>query len=170
MYFNVRSALLALAALGLCGAAANAQTYGFATLPPGTLNHTTASAVAKVMKEKAGVNMLVQPTAGDQVIIPMVGRGEVEVGIANIPELDGYWEGGKNPDLRLIADVDDRPFGGSRGWRRALLRRDGLIREPDRLVFVRLDQRGAACDHHRKQRDDRQQDHVAVFFAYFHAG
>jgi TRAP-type uncharacterized transport system substrate-binding protein len=27
---------------------AGAQTYGFATLQPGTLNHTTASAVAKV--------------------------------------------------------------------------------------------------------------------------
>jgi TRAP transporter TAXI family solute receptor len=105
MKFNAISALLALAALGLGGSAANAQTYGFATLPPGTLNHTTASAVAKVMKEKAGVNMLVQPTAGDQVIIPMVGRGEVEIGIANIPELDGYWEGGKNPNLRLIGTV-----------------------------------------------------------------
>ena len=50
----------------------SAQTYGFATLQPGTLNHTTASAIAKVLKEKAGLNMLVQPTAGDTVIIPMV--------------------------------------------------------------------------------------------------
>ena len=49
---------------------ASAQTYGFATLPPGTLNHTTASAIAKVLKEKANINMLVQPTAGDTVIIP----------------------------------------------------------------------------------------------------
>ena len=70
MKFAARSALIALAALGLSSHAAGAQTYGFATLPPGTLNHTTASAVAKVMKEKAGMNMLVQPTAGDQVIVP----------------------------------------------------------------------------------------------------
>ena len=82
-----------------------AQTYGFATLPPGTLNHTTASAVAKVMKERAGMNMLVQPTAGDQVIVPMVGRGEVEIGITNILELANYYEGGKNPDLRAIGSV-----------------------------------------------------------------
>ncbi len=74
----------------------------FATLPPGTLNHTTASAVAKVLKEKAGINMLVQPTAGDQIIVPMVARGEVEVGITNILELANYYEGGKNPNLRLI--------------------------------------------------------------------
>ena len=56
--------------IGLSAGAAAAQTYGFATLPPGTLNHTTASAISKVMKEKGGMNMLVQPTAGDQVINP----------------------------------------------------------------------------------------------------
>lgn len=84
---------------------ARAQTYGFATLPPGSLNHTTASAVAKVMKEKGGINMLVQPTAGDQVIVPMVSRGEVEIGITNILEFASYYESGKNPDLRAIGSV-----------------------------------------------------------------
>jgi TRAP transporter TAXI family solute receptor len=104
MDFRARTALIALAALGLCSHAASAQTYGFATLPPGTLNHTTASAVAKVMKEKAGMNMLVQPTAGDQVIVPMVARGEAEVGIANAMEVhDGLAKGSK--DLRIIAAV-----------------------------------------------------------------
>jgi uncharacterized protein len=95
------AAATAFTLLGLSGPA-SAQTYGFATLPPGSLNHTTASAIAKVLKEKAGMNMLVQPTAGDSVIIPMVGRGEVEVGIANIPEVAGYFQGGRHPDLRLI--------------------------------------------------------------------
>jgi len=92
------AAALLVAATGMV----QAQTYGFATLPPGSLNHTTASAVAKVLKEKAGINMLVQPTAGDQIIVPMVARGEVEVGITNILELANYYAGGKNPDLRLI--------------------------------------------------------------------
>ena len=32
------------AALALLATTASAQTYGYATLPPGTLNHTTASA------------------------------------------------------------------------------------------------------------------------------
>jgi uncharacterized protein len=91
-----------LAALCAAPGTASAQTYGFATLPPGTLNHTTASAIAKVLKEKAGVNMLVQPTAGDNVIIPMVGRGEAEVGIANAPEIHNAMEAGQK-DLRLIA-------------------------------------------------------------------
>ena len=95
-------ALAGVAASVLIGAPASAQTYGFATLPPGTLNHTTASAVAKVLKEKAGMNMLVQPTAGDNVIIPMVGRGEAEVGIANAPEIATQVEGGNLPNVRLI--------------------------------------------------------------------
>ncbi len=105
----VRALVLAcagVAALGLASGTAAAQTYGFATLPPGTLNYTTASAIAKVLKEKAGMNVLVQPTAGDQVIIPLVSRGEAEIGIANAPELHNAYEGkgagGKLTDLRLI--------------------------------------------------------------------
>ena len=100
----LRRSAAAAAVLALsCGATA-AQTYGFATLPPGSLNHTTASAISKVMKEKGGMNVLVQPTAGDQVIIPMVGRGEVEIGITNIMETqDGFDTGQK--DLRIITAV-----------------------------------------------------------------
>src|SRR5690349_18908388 len=86
-------ALLIAAVLGLHGRPATAQTMGFATLPPGTLNHTTASAIAKVLKDKGGINMLVQPTAGDQVINPMVGRGEVEIGITNIMEAQDALDG-----------------------------------------------------------------------------
>ena len=94
--------LVALASLALTAQPVPAQTYGFATLQPATLNHTTASAVAKVLKEKAGLNVLVQPTAGDQVIVPMVARGEAEIGISNAMEVhDGLSKGFK--DLRIIA-------------------------------------------------------------------
>jgi len=51
-----RAALVAgMVALGAVGGAAGAvaQTYGIATMQPGTLNHTSASALAKVLKEKA---------------------------------------------------------------------------------------------------------------------
>jgi TRAP transporter TAXI family solute receptor len=99
--FHVRLAAAVLAASLTTADSARAQTYGFATLQPGTLNHTTASAVAKVLKEKAGLNVLVQPTAGDQVIIPMVGRGEAEIGISNAMEVhDGLAKGFQ--DLRII--------------------------------------------------------------------
>lgn len=104
---NVFAAAAALVATGLLGGGAAAQTYGFATLPPGTLNYTTASAVAKVLKDKAHLNVLVQPTAGDTVIIPMVSRGEAEIGIANAVELHNAFEGkdpgGKMENLRIIA-------------------------------------------------------------------
>jgi uncharacterized protein len=95
------SACLIALAVVASAPSANAQTYGFATLPPGTLNHTTASAVSKVLKEKAGLNVLVQPTAGDQVIIPMVGRGEAEIGITNIMEAQDGFDGAQK-DLRII--------------------------------------------------------------------
>ena len=91
----------AIVAAGIGGGSASAQTYGFATLPPGTLNHTTASAISKVMKEKGGMNMLVQPTAGDNVINPLVGRGEVEIGITNIMEIQDALDGGLK-DMRII--------------------------------------------------------------------
>jgi TRAP transporter TAXI family solute receptor len=94
----------ALAALTVIGGTASAQTYGFATLQPATLNHTTASSIAKVLKEKGGLNVLVQPTAGDAVIIPMVGRGEAEIGITNIMEPQAGLERGMK-DLRLITAV-----------------------------------------------------------------
>lgn len=97
------AAALAVLALGASGASARAP-YGFATLPPGTLNYTTAAAVAKVLKEKAGLNILVQPTAGDTAIIPMVNRDEADIGISNIMEVaDGYHGAQKN--LRIIAAV-----------------------------------------------------------------
>src|SRR5215468_2146799 len=95
-------ASIAFAALAASAPTARAQTYGFATLAPGTLNHTTASAISKVLKEKAGLNVLVQPTARETVLVPVVGRGEAEIGIANAPEIAAALEGGRNKDVRLI--------------------------------------------------------------------
>jgi TRAP transporter TAXI family solute receptor len=94
---------LAGAGLFMTATAALAQTLGFATLPPGSLNHTTASAVAKVLKEKAGINMLVQPTSGDAAIIPMVGRGEAAVGITNALELAEAVKTGSQKEVRILA-------------------------------------------------------------------
>ena len=81
---------------------ASAQTVGFATLPPGSLNHTTASAVAKILKEKGGINMLVQPTSGDSTIIPMVNRAEAAMGITNALELADAVKSGSQKDVRIL--------------------------------------------------------------------
>ena len=82
---------------------ATAQTFGFATMQPGTLNHTSASAVSKVLKDKAGLNVVVQPTAGESVMIPLISRGEAEFGIANIFEVEGAKAA--NPNIRLIGSL-----------------------------------------------------------------
>ena len=92
-----------IAAMLLGAGVAAAQTYGFATMQPGTLNHTSGSAIAKVLKEKAGLNVVVQPTAGESVLIPLVARGEAEFGIANIFEVEAAKAG--NDELRLIGSL-----------------------------------------------------------------
>jgi TRAP transporter TAXI family solute receptor len=74
-------------------------------MQPGSLNHTTGTAIAKVAKEKAGLNALVQPTAGESVIIPIVARGEAEFGMANSLEVLVAVQDGKLPDLRLIGAI-----------------------------------------------------------------
>ncbi len=104
--FRLAAAMLG-AAIDLAGAdTASAQTYGLATMAPGTLAHTAASAIAKVLKEKAGLNTLVQPTAGESVLIPMVAKGEIDFGVANMLEVvDGIETGRLQNDLRVIGSI-----------------------------------------------------------------
>jgi len=102
-YRKLLSALAGAAALICATQTASAQTLGFATMQPGTLNHTSASAVAKVLKEKAGLNVVVQPTAGESVMLPLVSRGEAEFGIANIFEMVAAKT--SSPNVRLIGSL-----------------------------------------------------------------
>src|SRR6478672_8641529 len=89
------AAVIGMCLAGICLAAepATAQTYGLATMQPGTLAHTTGTAIAKVLKEKGGLNTLVQTTAGETVLIPMVASGEIDLGIANLAEVQAQVEG-----------------------------------------------------------------------------
>src|SRR3954463_16104508 len=99
-------ALAAVAMLGLGGQTVSAQTYGLATMQPGTLTHTVASAIAKTLKEKGGLNTLVQATAGESVLIPMVAKGEMELGMANMLEVvEGIETGKLQNDLRIIGSL-----------------------------------------------------------------
>ncbi len=104
-YFHraAAAALASLAALALGTGLAAAQTYGIATMQPGTLSHTSASAIAKVLKEKGGMNVLVQPTGGESTLIPLVSRGESDLGIANIFEVELAKAG--SPNMRLIGSL-----------------------------------------------------------------
>src|SRR6266700_2294270 len=105
---RVLGALIVVAALAASGASATAQTYGLATMQPGTLAHTVGSAIAKVLKEKGGLNTLVQATAGETVLIPMVARGEIDLGVANLAEVQAQVEGSgpnRQTGLRLIGVI-----------------------------------------------------------------
>ncbi|MBX9842906.1 MAG: TAXI family TRAP transporter solute-binding subunit [Xanthobacteraceae bacterium] len=97
-----------MAAVCLINGPATAQTYGLATMQPGTLAHTTGTAIAKVLKDKAGLNTLVQTTAGETVLIPMVAKGEIDLGVANVAEVQAQVEGSgpnRQADLRLIGVI-----------------------------------------------------------------
>ena len=106
---NIRcagAAIAAVAAAFLAAAPASAQTYGLATMQPGTLANTVASAIAKTLKEKGGLNTLVQATAGESVLIPMVARGEIDLGMANMLEVvEGIETGKLQNDLRVIGSI-----------------------------------------------------------------
>ena len=96
-------AALCLGLAGFGGQPAAAQTYGFAAMQPGTINHTTSSAISKVLKEKGGLNTLVQATAGETVMIAIVNRGEADFAMANAPEVGALIA--NNPQLRMIGPV-----------------------------------------------------------------
>jgi len=107
-YASAIGAMAVAAAICLASASANAQTYGLATMQPGTLAHTTGTAIAKVLKEKGGLNTLVQTTAGETVLIPMVAKGEIDLGIANLAEVQAQVEGtgpNRQAELRLIGVI-----------------------------------------------------------------
>jgi len=84
---QLQSVAIGCAALLLSAGAASAQTFGF----------------GKVLKDKVNINAVIQPTAGESVLIPLVGRGEAEFGIANIFEVEGAKAA--NKDLRLIGSI-----------------------------------------------------------------
>jgi TRAP transporter TAXI family solute receptor len=96
---------LALAMMTAGTHSVSAQTYGFAAMQPGTINHTTSSAISKVLKEKAGLNTLVQATAGETVMIAIVNRGEADFGMANAPEMGGMLANNGQPNVRIIGPV-----------------------------------------------------------------
>jgi uncharacterized protein len=91
------------AALCVAGVA-QAQTLGIATMQPGTLAHTVGSSIAKVLKEKGGINALVQPTSGESMALAIVGKGDAPLGLANAIEVGMAVSA--SPKLRMIGAVN----------------------------------------------------------------
>lgn len=96
-------------AAALAAGAAKAQSIGFAASNPGSLYHSSGSAIAKMVNEATGLKMTVQPFASATIYLPAVAAGEFEFGISNVEEMrvvvtgDRWFEGRKYEDLRAVA-------------------------------------------------------------------
>jgi TRAP transporter TAXI family solute receptor len=88
---------------------ASAQNVGVGTMSQGTISFTTGSVIAKVMKEKMGIETRVQPNSGESVLVPLINNGEIDFGIANVLESQqafagqGSFAGRPQPNLRIAA-------------------------------------------------------------------
>ncbi|MFN3659446.1 MAG: TAXI family TRAP transporter solute-binding subunit [Pseudolabrys sp.] len=99
---------LMLAAAAVCLAAtAHAQNIGIAVSNPGSLYHSIGTAVAKVANE-AGLATTIQPATAPTQYIPVVGSGDIEIGLCNMQELreallgESFFSGRANPNLRMV--------------------------------------------------------------------
>jgi uncharacterized protein len=103
--------VLAPALLGaaLAVGAAHAQNVGIAASNPGSLYHSTGTAVAKLANDVAQLKATVYPFASATVYLPAVNAGEYAFGISNVEELRvavlgaEQFQGRPYPDLRASA-------------------------------------------------------------------
>ena len=93
--FAAAAAVLAAIAVA---APSNAQVVGLGTNPQGTLYYTMGVALAKVIAEKANIQIRVQPIGGTSQLMPQLERGEIEFGIFSAIDMtDGYAGKGSYP-------------------------------------------------------------------------
>jgi TRAP transporter TAXI family solute receptor len=98
----------ALLAFLFASTTATAQVVGLGTTQVGA-TFQLSTGIAKVVSDKAGVQMRTQPMAGAAQYAPLVNAGDIEFGISNAPELHylvegrAIIEGRKNPELRMVA-------------------------------------------------------------------
>ena len=79
--FNFKAAAIAVAVVSLLATTASAQTVGIGTTAPGSFTHSSGSAMAKVIAEKAGLKARVQPGSGSA--HRRIVAGDVQFGLGN---------------------------------------------------------------------------------------
>ena len=103
-----RSQLFSFAIVATCfasGAAAQA-TYGFATLPPGSILHAQASVIAKVVQDNSKLQIRVIGYGGDTGILEAVNSKKSDFWVLDVGESAdalhgrGTWKGNIKPNLR----------------------------------------------------------------------
>jgi hypothetical protein len=90
--------------------AAQAQTLGVVTTPPGSFSNSISSAIAKVLVEKAGLQARVQPQASSPGVTVAAGTGDLSMvntfDAKFVVTGTGDYEGEKPlPELRLIGNI-----------------------------------------------------------------
>jgi TRAP transporter TAXI family solute receptor len=94
---------LAIAALA---GGAQAQTYGFATLPPGSILHAQASVIAKVVQDHSKLQIRVIGYGGDAPMFDSVNTQKADFLVLDVGETadayqgQGNWKGNAKPNLR----------------------------------------------------------------------
>ena len=82
-------------------------TYG--TNPPGSLFHSAGSGIAKVLSNKLGIPVRVQPNAGSNAVMDLLNAGEIQLGVNNTNDLRMAYRGLKPyraaPNLRIITTI-----------------------------------------------------------------
>ncbi len=90
-------------------AIAQAQSVGIATSAPGSIYHSSATALAKVANDKAGIAATIQSFASPNVFMPAINTGELQFGFGNTLEAtyayEGkeYFTGRPNKEVRAVA-------------------------------------------------------------------
>ena len=97
---------LGFAALAIFAGGPAAQTYGFATLPPGSILHAQASVIAKVVQDNSKLQIRVIGYGGDTGILEAVNSKKSDFWVLDVGESAdalhgrGTWKGNAKPNLR----------------------------------------------------------------------
>lgn len=91
-------------ALGLAGgpAAAQGRSIVFATQETGTMFHTVGSGLAKLLTEKLGRRVAVQPYSGSSVYLPLLDSGEVQLAFSSNLDVDAAFKGTDRAPLKNL--------------------------------------------------------------------
>lgn len=98
----------AMLATALASGAVHAQNIGIATSNPGSIYHSTGTAIAKMVSDVAKLNTTVYPFASPTIYLPAVNTGEYAFGITNVEELRvavlgiAQFDGRKHSDVRAV--------------------------------------------------------------------
>lgn len=107
--FNWRTAVALIVGLAGCTGQALADQARILTAPPGTVPHTSGSAIASVVSQKNDFRMIAIPMAGPQIFVPQVDAGQGDFTIINSADAYGALRGIKPAyqkaysNLRLVS-------------------------------------------------------------------